>query len=173
MAVLSAPMATPTPAGVRPVRLVRQPRRDRLRRDRLRWLAIALTASGAGLIPWLVVLATCLPATTRAWNWSAAWAGLDGLEALGLLGTGLLLIRRDPRYHLTAAATAAFLLVDAWFDVTTSAPGADRMMAIAMAAGLELPAVVACAVLAGRGYRTGRSGAAVGREGHEAAGHRS
>jgi hypothetical protein len=126
---------------------------DWLRHNWPRCLAIALTASGAGLIPWLVVLATCLPASTRAWNWSTAWAGLDSLEALGLVGTGLLLIRQDVRYHLTAAATTALLLVDAWFDVTTSAPGPGRMIAIAMAAGLELPAAAACAALAARGYR--------------------
>lgn len=150
MTVLSTPVATSSRVGVRPATLARRPRHNWLQ-----WLAIALTASGAGLIPWLVVLATCLPVTTRAWNWSTAWAGLDSLEALGLLGTGLLLIRRDARYHLTAAATAALLLADAWFDVTTSAPGPDRMIAIAMAAGVELPAAAACAALAARGYRRG------------------
>jgi hypothetical protein len=117
------------------------------------WLAVALSAGGAGLIPWLVVLATYLPATTRVYDWSTAWVGLDSLEALGLLSTGLLLIKRDARYCLTAAATATLLLVDAWFDVTTSAPGPDRMLAIAMAALVELPVCAVCAALAARGFR--------------------
>jgi hypothetical protein len=116
------------------------------------WLAAALTAGGTGLIPWMMVLAAWLPASTRAWNWSTAWVGLDSLEALGLLSTGALLIRRDARYRLTAVATATLLLVDAWFDVTTSAPGASRMLAIAMAATLELPTAAVCGALAARGY---------------------
>jgi hypothetical protein len=116
------------------------------------WLAGGLTAGGLGLIPWLVVLATYLPATTRAWGWATAWVGLDSLEVLGLISTGVLLLRRDSRYRLTAVATATLLLVDAWFDITTSAPGAARAVAIAMAMGLELPVSVLCAALASRGY---------------------
>jgi hypothetical protein len=147
MTVLDASLTQPFAAGTRP-RLASGRRR---RHNLLWWLAAALTAGGAGLIPWLVVLATSLPASTRAWNWSTAWVGLDSLEALGLLSTGVLLIRRDLRYCLTAAATAALLLVDAWFDVTTSAPGPDRLLAIAMAAVIELPVSAVCATLAARG----------------------
>jgi hypothetical protein len=128
------------------------PARRGRRRDRLWWLAAALTAGGAGLVPWMVGLATWLPASTRAWNWSTAWTGLDALEALGLLGTGALLIRRDARYRLAATVTATLLLIDAWFDVTTAAPGSARMLAIAMAVFLELPTSAVCGVLAARGY---------------------
>ena len=113
------------------------------------WLAAGLTAGGAGLIPW-VVLATCVPAITRAWNWSVAWTGLDSLEALGLLGTGVLLLREDARYRLTAAAAATLLLADAWFDITTSAAGPGRVLAITTAACLELPVAAVCAALAAR-----------------------
>jgi hypothetical protein len=79
--------------------------------------------------------------------------GAGHLEALGLFGTGVLLIRRDTRYCLTAAATAALLLVDAWLDVTTAAPGAGRIIAIAMAVCAELPLAATCAALAARGFR--------------------
>lgn len=142
MTALSTPMTRPGPATLA----------GRRRHDLLWWLASALTAGGVGLIPWLVVLATYLPASTRAWNWATAWVGLDSLEVLGLVSTGVLLIRRDVRYPLTAAATAALLLVDAWFDITTSAPGPARVIAIAMAVGLELPVSAVCAALAARGY---------------------
>jgi hypothetical protein len=175
VAALGAPVTMPWSARIRSAtrawrwRRHNRPRRDWLRRDWLRrdwlrpdwlrghdplwWLAAALTASGAALIPWLVGLAICLPASTRACNWSTAWAGLDALEALGLLGTGVLLIRRDARYRLTAAATTTLLLADAWFDVMTSAPGPSRMLAIAMALVVELPVAAVCAALAARGYR--------------------
>ena len=147
--------AKPPPAGTGPGwPPVRQPDpalawRCRRWHDRRWWLAAAFIAGGAGLIPW-VVLATWVPAITRAWNWSAAWTGLDSLEALGLLGTGVLLLREDARYRLTAAAAAALLAADAWSDITTSAPGPGRVLAMTMAACLELPVTAVCAALAAR-----------------------
>jgi hypothetical protein len=121
------------------------------RGGRAGWLAAGLVIAGLAMIPWLFVLASQLPAATLASHWPAAWVGLDSLEALGLLSTGLLLARRDGRYRLTAAATAALLVTDAWFDVLTSAPGRDQLIALAMAACPELPVAALCAVLALRG----------------------
>ena len=121
-----------------------------------RYLGWALTGSGVAMIPWLFVLAAELPAQTTAVHWNTVWVGLDSLEALGLASTGLLLRRQDSRAGLTAAATSTLLAVDAWFDVLTSAPGVDRAVAIAMAAGAELPMAALCAYLAVRLYpRTG------------------
>lgn len=100
------------------------------------------------MIPWLFVLAATLPASTRAAHWSTAWTGLDGMEALGLLATGILAIRRNSRLCLAAAATGTLLVVDAWFDVTTAAPGPGAALALAMAACPELPLAALCAVLA-------------------------
>lgn len=114
------------------------------------WLGRAMVVAGVGMIPWLVVLAVTLPASPRAAHWPAAWIGLDSMEGLGLLATGLLLLRRDNRCCLTAAVTAALILTDAWFDVTTAAPGAALVMAIAMAACVELPVSVICAAVAVR-----------------------
>lgn len=102
------------------------------------------------MLPWLFVLGTTLPTRTTAQHWNMAWVGLDSLEALGLICTGLLLYRRDPRAGLTAAATATLLLVDAWFDVLTAAPGTDRIIAVLMAAGAELPIAALCVYLAVR-----------------------
>ncbi len=115
---------------------------------RLRWLARALVVAGLGMIPWLVLLATQLSATTVAVHWSTAWVGLDAMETIGLLATGTLLLRRDHRCCLAATVTATLILVNAWFDVTTSAPGLAQLVAIAMAACIEVPVSVLCAVLA-------------------------
>ncbi|MEW2306971.1 hypothetical protein AB0958_44845 [Streptomyces sp. NPDC006655] len=109
------------------------------------WL---LVACGFALLPWLYVLATGLPATGTAAHWPAAWAGLDALEALGLIATGLLAARSDRRHALAAAATATLLVVDAWFDTTTAAPGGDFATAVAMALGAELPLAALCGRLA-------------------------
>jgi hypothetical protein len=118
------------------------------------WLGRGLIVAGAGMIPWLAGLAVQLPSQTTAYHWAAAWTGLDAMEAAGLAATGLLLLRRDDRYRLTAMVTATLLVVDAWFDVTTSAPGGDQAIAIAMAVCAELPVAALCAVLAWRGDRT-------------------
>ena len=115
---------------------------------RLRWVARALMMAGLGMVPWLVLLAICLPARTVAYHWSTAWVGLDAMETAGLLATGALLLRRDRRCCLAATVTATLVFTDAWFDVTTSAPGLAQLTAIAMAAFIEVPVSVLCAVLA-------------------------
>jgi phosphoribosylamine--glycine ligase len=118
-----------------------------------RLVALGLTAGGTGLLPWLVYLAVSLPPSPVAWHWPAAWAGLDGMEATGLACTGVLMLRRDPRYRLTAAATAALLIADAWFDVATAPPGSGELTSLLMAALAELPTAALCAWLACSGLR--------------------
>jgi hypothetical protein len=112
-----------------------------------------LCAGGIVMIPWAIVLATKLPATTLVPHWSTAWVGLDGLEAVGLFTTGALLRRRDPRAALGAAATATLLLVDAWFDVTTASAGGERVVAVTMALGAELPLYALLTTVALRALR--------------------
>ncbi|NUS81364.1 MAG: hypothetical protein HOY75_01075 [Streptomyces sp.] len=107
-----------------------------------------LFGSGVALVPWLVVLATTLPPTAQVGHWNVAWVGLDALEAVGLVATGLLRRRGDDRHRLTAAATSALLVVDAWFDTVTAAPGTELAAALAMAVGAELPLAALCAALA-------------------------
>jgi hypothetical protein len=89
------------------------------------------------------VLAVALPATAQAQHWALAWAGLDGAEAAAALLTALLLSRGDHRASLPAAAGGTLLLIDAWFDVCTSAPGAGQAMALAEAAFVEIPLAIA------------------------------
>lgn len=123
-------------------------------------LGYVLIALGVALIPWLFVLATSLPDSAQASHWSTAWVGLDALEAIGLIGTGVLVRRRDHRLGVAAAATAMLLVVDAWFDVSTAAPGADIASALLMAALLELPLAALCAVLAVRASGRANAGGA-------------
>lgn len=140
MSALYAPTA-------RPARNARAPRAAQPTRA-TRAVESVLLISGAALVPWLVVLATTLPPTAQVGHWNVAWAGLDALEALGLVATGLLRRRGDGRHRLTAAATCALLVVDAWFDTVTAAPGAELATALAMAVCAELPLAVVCAALA-------------------------
>ncbi|MFD9409954.1 LPXTG cell wall anchor domain-containing protein [Streptomyces sp. NPDC059989] len=112
--------------------------------------ATVLTGAGVALVPWMLVLAKTVPQTAEVSNWATAWIGLDLMLAAGLAGTGTLLRKRDPRVSPVAAATAALLVMDAWFDVTTSAGTGGQGMALLLAAGAELPLAAVCAVVAAR-----------------------
>lgn len=120
------------------------------------WYAYMLVASGVALIPWLVVLAVTLPSTATAPHWTVAWVGLDAMEAAGLVASGVLASRRHSLRGVVAGATAMLLLVDAWFDVTTSS-GADVAPAVLMALLAELPLAAACGTLAIKSSIAGRA----------------
>jgi hypothetical protein len=108
-----------------------------------------LLALCAGLLlPWIVVLAATLPAHTVARNWAIAWSGFDVLLAIMLGATAYLRGAGDPRVGASAGASAAMLLVDAWFDTSTSALGLDLAMAWFSAVFVELPLAFVCARIA-------------------------
>ncbi|MEV6950387.1 LPXTG cell wall anchor domain-containing protein [Streptomyces sp. NPDC051183] len=117
---------------------------------RLPALATVLTGAGVALVPWMLVLAKTVPQTAEVSNWATAWIGLDVMLAAGLAGTGALLRKRDPRVSPVAAATAALLVMDAWFDVTTSAGSGGQGTALLLAFAAEVPLAVVCAVVAAR-----------------------
>jgi hypothetical protein len=119
--------------------------RGRAHRDReSRLLALCALL----LLPWIVVLAATLPAHTVARNWSTAWAGFDLLLAAMLAGTAWLRRTGDPRAGALAGASAAMLVVDAWFDTSTAALGSDVVLAWCSAVFVELPLAVLCARIA-------------------------
>jgi hypothetical protein len=106
-------------------------------------------AVGAFLVPWCAVLGATLPASAHVANWSLAWVGLDLAEAVAALFAATLLTRGSPRAAIPAAAGAALLLADAWFDLCTSPPGLDRLLAVYGEAVLvELPLAAAAIWLA-------------------------
>jgi hypothetical protein len=98
-------------------------------------LYLLLTAC---LLGWIVVLALRLLTRHVAPHYGLAWVGFDVGLAGVMLATGVLAMRRSPRLVLTAAATAAMLITDAWFDVTTSV-GSGLVVALVLAAAVELP----------------------------------
>ncbi len=118
-----------------------------------RILGYLLVVCGLVVLPWTLVLAATLPATATAPHWPAVWGGLDAMEGLGLISTGVLSLRDDHRRALPAAVTATLLLVDAWFDTMTSSTGAGLAEAAAMALLAELPLALMCALIARRGLR--------------------
>jgi hypothetical protein len=102
-------------------------------------LVLILTGSSVGLIPWIVLLAITLPPRYVAGHWTLTWVGFD-ITLLGLLAlTAWLAWRRRQALVVTAFLTAALLVCDAWFDITTASGRTDTVFAIASAVLLELP----------------------------------
>lgn len=129
------------------------------------WVAPLFALLGAGTIPWTVYLSLTLPNHARTHNYRLAWVGFDVLLIVVLLVTAYLAWRGSPLVGLLAGCAATMLVIDAWFDVTTS----DRHevgLALFLAFVAELPLAALCGwvalhvdrVLARRIRLLGRSG---------------
>jgi hypothetical protein len=109
------------------------------------WLLVAL---GIGLVPWALLLAYLLPSRKVADHWDIAWVGFDIVLATLLLATAIAFVRKLPFRGSLAAATGALLVADAWFDVVTSNPGKERVLAVVLAVLGEIPLATVCFILA-------------------------
>jgi hypothetical protein len=103
------------------------------------------------LVPWTAFIAVALPSRQLSPNYDIAWAGFDVFLCAGLAATGYFVLRRSRWLPVAAAAAAAMLFVDAWFDVITSPSGRDLVAAIVSAVFVELPLSGLCLFLARRG----------------------
>src|SRR5258708_4138837 len=104
-----------------------------------RWVVPLFAVVAIVLVPWIVLLVRVLPSSNEAAHWGIAWAGFDVAMALLLLAVALAAWRRSPWLEGAATATATLLFVDAWFDVLTSSTRAELVVAILLAALVELP----------------------------------
>ena len=112
-----------------------------------RWVAPVFAVLGTVTVPWTVYLAMTLPAAARAQHYRLAWVGFDTLLLAVLLATAWAAWRGQQSVGMLASATATTLVIDAWFDVTTS-DRAGRPAAIASAVLVELPLALICGWLA-------------------------
>src|SRR5690349_16181621 len=85
-----------------------------------RWVAPLFAVLGAVALPWTVYLAMTLPAHVHTRHYRLAWVGFDAMLVVVLLATAFLAARGNRLVGLLATVTATMLVVDAWFDVTTS-----------------------------------------------------
>jgi hypothetical protein len=104
------------------------------------------------MAPWIVVLYQTLPDRAVSHNYRLAWVGFDVILMLAMGRTAWLAWRRSPFVVNVASATAALLVVDAWFDVMT-APRHSMFTACLLALAVELPLAVLSLVLSGRAQR--------------------
>ena len=106
---------------------------------RLHLLARIYAVCGVLLVPWTGVLIWQLHGQAGKRSFDSSWVGLDVLEAVCLLTVARLLSRRHRATSPAAAATAAILCMDAWFDTMSAAPQLPYAEAMAMACFAELP----------------------------------
>jgi hypothetical protein len=109
------------------------------RNHRARRLAWLYAAGATALVPWVTWLALSLPKRSFDHHYKLAWVGFDLLLITAMGRTAYLGFREDARMEIPATATATLLIVDAWFDVTTSATGEAAAVAVLFAVFAELP----------------------------------
>ena len=117
---------------------------------RSRSLARLFAVCGVLLLPWIWVLVEQLHGQAGKRSFNSSWVGLDVLEAACLLTVAFLLSRGHRATSPAAAATAAILCVDAWFDTMSAAPQLAYAESLAMACFVELPLAVLLAWTAWR-----------------------
>ncbi len=112
------------------------------------WVAPLFLVLGAVLLLWDISLAITLPTQNLNRHYGLSWVGFDALLAFALFRTGWLASKHRTQVELPAVVTANLLLVDAWFDVTSSAPGRQFWQAVLLAIVVELPLAALCLAIA-------------------------
>jgi hypothetical protein len=113
-----------------------------------RWVPLLFGFAAFILLPWTVLLAVSLPSTHAASHWDLTWTGFDALLAVQLIFVAIAALRRSPWLEGAATAAASLLVVDAWFDITTSSSRLELAASIAEAVCVELPVAGVCLLLA-------------------------
>jgi hypothetical protein len=119
-------------------------------------LAIVALMACLGLAAWMVTMAATLPAHYVAGHWDTAWVGFDAILLVSLAATGWTAWRASPLAPAAAVTTAALLVCDAWFDLTTANTGPDLLTSASSAVLLELPLAALAALFAYRQLRRSR-----------------
>jgi hypothetical protein len=114
-----------------------------------RWLGGLFALTAVALVPWIIYLSFVLPRRTID-HPRTAWVGFDIVLVTALAITAILALRRSNLVAMPAVATATLLLVDAWFDVTTSGGIWPRYEAVLLGIFVELPLAALCIYVARR-----------------------
>lgn len=108
-----------------------------------RWLGPFAVCGVIGMLPWIVYLGVTLPGRARTDHYDLAWVGFDCAMLLVLAALAVAAFRRHPATGPVAAIAAAMMVIDAWFDVTTS-HGGGFLVAVLLAAFAEVPLAIIC-----------------------------
>jgi hypothetical protein len=109
-----------------------------------RWLGPLAVCCLIGMLPWIVYLALTLPARAHADHYNLAWIGFDCAMWTVLAALAFFALRHHPATGPVAAIASAMLIIDAWFDVTTS-HGSEFLVSLLLAVLAEVPLAILCA----------------------------
>jgi hypothetical protein len=112
------------------------------------WVGRAFLVLAVVLAIWTAFLGYTLPNKGELAHQDVVWVGFDLGLMFGLVAVAWTALRRSRFLPLAASATAALLLMDAWFDVVGSASFTEAAEATAMALLVELPLSVVCWLVA-------------------------
>jgi len=126
------------------------PLRVRERARRLAWVYLIVAV---GLVVWTVLLALTLPKENLEHHFRLTWVGFDLILVLAIYLTAHMAFRLDSRVLFPATVVATLLVVDAWFDITTSTDAQAATEALILALVVELPAAAFSLYVA---HRVGR-----------------
>jgi len=105
------------------------------------------------MIPWDTYLALSLPQRQISPHYRGSWVIYDAVLCIVLARIGWLAHKRNPKIVISAAAGAALLFADAWFDVSSAYGNDDHLEALLFAVFLELPGAYLCARIAARALK--------------------
>src|SRR6187549_2726897 len=88
-------------------------------------LGYAFIVAAVAVGGWSAWLTVTLPSRHLTPNWNVAWGGFDVIMAVAVVSTGIAAWHGTAWFPLGAVACATLLVVDAWFDILTSAPGTE------------------------------------------------
>lgn len=120
---------------------------------RARWVGPLFAVLAALMVPWTAYLAVTLPSQATAAHYDLAWAGFDVGLFLVLAWTAWTAVSRSRWLPVTASLNAAFLVIDAWFDVITAPGRRELAMSLTSALLIELPLAAVSIWLAVNGQR--------------------
>lgn len=118
-----------------------------------RWTPRLYIAAAIALIPWDTYLALSLPERQISPHYRGTWVIYDAVLCIVLARIGWLAHKRNPKVVVSAAAGAALLFADAWFDVSSAYGNDDHIQALCFALFLELPGAYLCARIASRALK--------------------
>jgi hypothetical protein len=109
----------------------------------VRWTGPTFALFSVILLPWIVYIGISLPVRQLSPNYDLAWAGFDMFLLGALASTAYFALRRSRYLSTAAGATAALLVVDAWFDCMTT-PASQRWQSFVLCFLVELPLAGLC-----------------------------